>query len=227
MIGEPDQGFPDVFGRGSPAPAAPPTAPAAPGAPPQGGGAGGGGFGGGGQVGANSVFALASDGTLHQLSVQTGKDIVMQPLQVVPPNSNASSLILVDGVLYVSTTNDCGGAPNGVWAVDLGSSNKTVTSWKTNGPNVAGTGGPTVGSDGTVYVATTEASGSASTYANAVVALEAKTLKVKDYFSRDKADFIASSLVFQHKDKDLVVAVGKDGRVYILNSASLGGSDHH
>src|SRR6059036_45094 len=69
MVGEPDQGFPDIFGRGAgvaapargaAAPAPTPAAPGAP-APPPGGGGGG---------GVSSVYALASDGMLHQLSVQ-------------------------------------------------------------------------------------------------------------------------------------------------------------
>src|SRR5215467_13125987 len=227
LVGDPDQGFPDVFGRGAgggAAAAPPPGAPGgpdAPGGPPRGGGGGGGG------LGANSVFALAGDGMLHQLSVQTGKDIVMQPLQVVPPNANTSGLILVDGVLYASTTNNCGGVPNGVWATDLGSPSRAVTSWKTNGPNIAGTAGPTVGNDGTVFVATSDAAGSGSDYENAVVALEPKTLKVKDYFTQDKADFSASPLVFQYQGKDLIAAAGKDGRIYLLSATSLGGSDHH
>src|SRR5215475_8219677 len=226
LVGDPDQGFPDVFGRGAPVRGAAPAAPEPPARGNGGARGGGGGGGGGGQVGANSVFALAADGMLHQLSVQTGKDIVMQPLQVVPPNANTAGLILVDGVLYASTTNDCGGVPNGVWAADLGSPPKTVTSWKTNGPNIAGSAGPTVGSDGTVFVATGDAAGSGSNYANAVVALEPKTLKVKDYFTQDKADFSASPLVFQYQGRDLIAAAGKDGRIYLLSATSLGGSDH-
>ena len=42
-----------------------------------------------------------------------------------------------------------------------------------------------------------------------------------------KADFSSSPLVFQHKGKDLIAAAAKDGRIYILNSTSLGGTDHH
>src|SRR5262249_46190747 len=121
-VGEPDQGFPDLVGRGSAA-AAPAPAPAPPaGVPPPGGGGGGG----GGQ-GAGSVFVLASDGMVHQLSLQTGKDMVMQPVQFVPPNANAGNLILVDNVLYTTTANGCGSTPNGVWAIDLASPAKTIT----------------------------------------------------------------------------------------------------
>src|SRR5262249_30578163 len=225
-VGEPDQGFPDLVGRGSaaaapvPAPAPPagvnPGAPAAGGPPPGGGG--------GGQ-GVGSAFALASDGTVHQLSLQTGKDIVMQPVQFVPRNANAGNLILVDNVLYTTTTNGCGGTPNGVWAIDLASPAKTITNWKTEGPNVAGAAGPVVGSDGTIYIATDGTT--SSPYANSVVALDPKTLKVRDYFTQAQADFTASPLVFQYRAKDLIAAAAKDGRLYILNSTSLGGTDHH
>jgi outer membrane protein assembly factor BamB len=211
MVGEPDQGFPDLLGRGAAVQA--PRGNAAPGAPAQPAGGGGGG---GGQGGVNSVYVLSSDGMLHQLSVQTGKDVVMAPKQFLPPNTNASGLILVDGVLYTSTSNECGGTANGVWAIDLNSPERMITSWKTNGPSVAGPAGPTIGTDGTVYVAA----------GDSVVALEPKTLKQRDSFTQPKAAFSASPVVFQHRGKDLVAVAAKDGRLYILNSSSLGGTNH-
>jgi outer membrane protein assembly factor BamB len=172
------------------------------------------------------VYALAGDGMLHQLSVQTGKDVVMMPLKLLPPNANASSLLLVDNVLYTTTANECGGTPNGVWAVDLSSPDKTIASWKTNGPNIAGSAGLTAGTDGTIYLATADGSSSSSSYANSVVALDPNSLKLRDYFTQPQANFSASPLVFQHRGKDLIAIAGRDGRVYILNSTSLGGTDH-
>ncbi len=217
LVGEPDQGFPDVFGRAAtPAPAAAP-APAAPPAP-----------GGANLFQANaSVFVLASDGMVHQLSLQTGKDMVTQPVQFVPANSNAGSLVLVDNVLYTWTSNECGGTPNAVWALDLASPDKTITTWETAGGNIEGSAGPSIGSDGTIYAAIGDASSSSATYANSIVSLEAKTLKLRDHFTQPKADFSTPPLVFQYKGKDLIVAAGRDGRLYILNSTSLGGIDHH
>jgi hypothetical protein len=229
LVGGPDQGFPDVFGRAAatipPAAAARGAAPAPGPEPPRGGG---GGFGGGGnalQLNA-SVFALASDGMVHQLSLQTGNDMVMRPAQFVPANSNAGNLILVDNMLYTWTTNECAGTPNGVWAMDLASPNKTVVSWKTNGGNIEGSAGPTIGSDGTIYVAIGDAPGPSATHTNSIVSLDPKTLQVRDYFTHGKAGFSASPLVFQYKGKDLIVAGGKDRHLYILNSTSLGGTDH-
>ena len=46
----------------------------------------------------------------------------------LPPNANATGLTLVDDVAYVTTSQGCGGVPDGVWALDMTS--KTVTSWK-------------------------------------------------------------------------------------------------
>src|SRR5262249_3165697 len=140
----------------------------------------------------------------------------MTPKQFLPPNANASALILVDGVLYTSTSNDCGGAANGVWAMDIASPDKTVTSWQASGPGIASFTGPTLGTDGVVYVAA----------GDSIFALEPKTLKQRDSFTQQKANFSASPLVFQHNGKDLIAVAGKDGRLYILDSASLGGANH-
>jgi outer membrane protein assembly factor BamB len=58
------------------------------------------------------------------------------------------------------------------------------------------------------------------------VSLDAKTLKQKDYFTPGKTPFTSSPVVFQYKGKDLIVAGNQDGRLYLLDSASLGGADH-
>ena len=73
----------------------------------------------------------------------------------LPPSARPSSLTFIDGVIYTSTSHGCGAAPNGVWALDLTADNK-VTTWRTGGAHVAGSAGPTFGTDGTLYVATTK-----------------------------------------------------------------------
>ena len=59
-----------------------------------------------------------------------------------------------------------------------------------------------------------------------MVALDRATLQPKDWFTADGADFNTSPVVIRHKDKDLVAAAGNDGRLYLLDGASLGGADH-
>jgi outer membrane protein assembly factor BamB len=102
----------------------------------------------------------------------------------------------------------------------------TVASWTTNGGSVAGSAGPALGTDGTVYVATEDGDYSATAFSDAVVSLDAKTLKQKDYFTPGRTPFASSPVVFQFRGKDLIVAGNQDGRLYLLDSASLGGADH-
>ena len=59
-----------------------------------------------------------------------------------------------------------------------------------------------------------------------MVALDRKTLERKDWFIADGADFNASPMVIRYKDRDLVAVTGNDGRLYLLDGASLGGADH-
>jgi outer membrane protein assembly factor BamB len=73
-----------------------------------------------------------------------------------------------------------------------------------------------------VYIATGAGS---SDQANSLIALDAKTLTQKDSFSA-ATPFTSNPIVFQYKGKDLIVAANKDGRLYVLDSASLGGGDH-
>ena len=73
------------------------------------------------------------------------------------------------------------------YAVDLVQRpQSTVTQWEAKGANVAGTAGPTFGTDGNLFVATDGGATSSSNDANAVVALDPQTLKPKDWFSPGK-----------------------------------------
>jgi outer membrane protein assembly factor BamB len=203
-------------------------------APPAGGrgrGAGGGGGGQGaapdrpvmpgGRDAAENVFAISSGGMVHLMNPQVGTDQI-PPVKFLPPNAKVVGSILVDNVLYAATTGNCGGAANGVWAVDVVSDAKTVTTFDTKGAGVAGAVAPTFGTDGTIYVGT--GSGN-SPVANSIVSLQPKTLEQKDWFAA-ASPFTSAPVVFQYKGKDVIVAASKDSRLYVLDSASLGGADH-
>ncbi len=168
-----------------------------------------------------NVYAISSGGMVHVMNPQIGTDQI-PPVKLLPPNANVAGSILVDTTLYAATTGNCSGAPNGVWSVDLASDAKTVQSYDTKGASVAGAAPPAFGTDGTLYIAT--GSGK-SDLANAVVSLDRKTLTQKDWFST-ATPFTSNPVVFQYKSKDLIVAANKDGRLYVLDSASLGGADH-
>jgi hypothetical protein len=168
-------------------------------------------------------YVITSDGMLHVLGLASGKDL-QRPAPFLPPNARWSSPIAVDTTLYAATFAGCGSAPHAVWAIDLDSETKPVQSWKTNG-------GPVVGavafaSDGTLFAAIGSGPTTGDGKANAIVALDPKTLQVKDWFTQPAAEFVTGPTILRHKDKNVVAAATKDGRVLLLDTASLGGADH-
>ena len=179
---------------------------------------------GGGRGGNTNVYAISSGGLLHTLNPQTGDDLT-PAVRLLPPNAKAVGSILIDNMLYVATRDGCGSAANGVYAIDIGSDAKTVMHWESKGGSVTGSAGLTFGTDGNIYVAT-DGSASGSNDASAVVALDPQTLRPKDWFSPGPTPFTASPVAFNYKGTDLIVAANADGRLYLLDAASLGGADH-
>ena len=170
----------------------------------------------GGQFGRgapNLVYALSGAGMLHIMHVSNGADY-KPPVKFLPPNANAHGLIVIDNVAYVVTDGGCGGAPNGVWALDIASGQ--VATWKAD---VAGLVGSAFGVDGTLYV-TTRGGGELP---NSLVALDPKTLNVKGWYTAEDQEFSSSPVVFEHKGKILIAATTRDGRAHLLDSANLVG----
>jgi hypothetical protein len=173
----------------------------------------------GGQFGRgapNLVYALSGAGMLRLMHVSNGADY-KPPAPFLPPNANAHGLIVIDNVAYVVTEGSCEGTPNGVWALDIATGQ--VTTWKSD---IAGLAGPAFDADGTLYVTTA----SGGELPNSLVALEPKTLKVKGWYKAGNQEFTSSPVIFAYKGKTLIAATTKDGRVHLLDSESLGGSDH-
>jgi outer membrane protein assembly factor BamB len=180
---------------------------------------GGGGFG----RASGTVYALASDGMLHTLGLPSGKDMA-QPTTVVPANARLSDPIAVNDMLYVVTTGSCSGVPDGVWAMPLAGETRSVVSWKTNGGSPVGS--MAFAPDGTLFVAIGAGQAATGGYSSAIVALDPKTLQVKDWFTQPTADFVSGPIVFKFNDKDLVAAATRDGRILLLDATALGGPGH-
>ena len=235
LLGEPGQGIP-VEPRGGGPPRGAPVGPAparqggAPLPPAQGRGEGG------GIPGAPNVasgagtqrilvgYAVAADGQLHVVGLQSGKDL-QKPAPFLPPNSQWSNPVAVGTMMYAATSGNCAGAPNGVYAIDLDAPDKPVVSYRTNGGSVVGA--VAFSSDGnTVLAAIGPGNVTGDGRANAIVALDPRTLQLKDWFSQPTSEFVTGPTVFKHGTKDVVAAATKDGRVILLDAASLGGASH-
>ncbi len=190
---------------------------------------------GGGAFSVRGVYVLTSDGNLHEMNLANGED-VMPPAKLVPPNGKPYSLNMVNNVVYATTGQKCGGNPNAVYAMDLTSPDKKVTSFGTNGGGIWGLGGAAIGTDGTVYaeVGDGEFDPAKGIYSDTILALSPKDLKLKDWYTpsnrvwitKRDLDMNTTPTVFPYKGRDLLVAGGKEGRLFLLDSQSLGGSNH-
>ena len=165
-------------------------------------------------------YVVASDGVLHSVGQAQGKEL-HRPMPFLPANANATDLIAIGNVIYTSTINNCGGVANGVWALDL--SDGAVKSWKSGASPV---GEVALSTEGRLYVAIGDGTAGAGSYSDAIVALDPKTLAVDDWFTAPGAAFSTTPVIFTVGGREMVAAAAKDGRVFLLDAASLGGADH-
>ena len=104
--------------------------------------------------------------------------------------------------------------------MDLASPQKSVTAFKVGDATIAGSAGPSIGRDGTVYVAT---AAGAEPQSSSVFALEPKTLKQKAAAKVAGGNFTSTPLVFAWKDKDAVLVAG-GGRLHVFDGTLAGGA---
>ncbi len=154
------------------------------------------------------VMAIAGDGSLHRFWISNGNE-PEAAIPFLPAGAHARGLVVYDKTAYAATVNNCGGVPDGVWAVDLES--KRVTSWKSNGKPVAGTAGPAVAPSGTLYVAA----------GDEIVALQPKTLEPLARYASGGAAFTSSPVVFEYRGRDLVAATTDDGRLHVVDTKTM------
>jgi hypothetical protein len=189
----------------------------------------------GGLGGPGTLYAVASDGSLRTLREQDGNADATPAAKFLPANARATGLNVNNGMIYASTVNECGGNPNAIYAIKT--ADGTLASLVTGGSGASGTAGTAIGTDGVVYAQIASGHGDvAGAYNDTVVSLSPDNLTVQDYFTPSaKNPEISKGVgypnvtptVFGYKDRDWIVAGGRDGRIYILDADSLGGADHH
>jgi outer membrane protein assembly factor BamB len=186
-----------------------------------------------------ALYVLAADGKLHAYNMVSGED-VLAPAPFVPAFAKAWSMNLVSGVLYTTISQNCNGVNSGVYAMDLNDPAHKVAHFETgaNGAGIWGRGGSAVTSDGRVIVETGDGAfdPAKGEMADSVIALAAKDLKMEDYFSprnrswMTKKDLDMGSIsptIFNFKNWELASTSGKEGVIFLLDTKSLGGADHH
>jgi hypothetical protein len=180
------------------------------------------------------IYAISADGVLHTVVQLSGITTTVPPVKFLPPNARATGINVNNDRVFVATVGNCAGTPNGIYSADPATG--SVVSFLTNGSGAAGNGGTAMGTDGVVYAQVASGHGDvAGDYNDSLLALSPDKLTVQDYFTPsgpaakvDTADVSGvTPTVFGLEEKDWIVTGGHDGRIYILDADSPGGSDHH
>jgi outer membrane protein assembly factor BamB len=185
-----------------------------------------------------TVYVIAADGMLHTVQAINGEEL-RPAQQFVPPFSKNWSLNLVNGILYTSISQGCNAAKSGIATLNVKAHEKTPHFFQAApaGAGIWGRGGVAVDSaTGVAYGATGDGAWDPAKdrYSDSVVAVDA-TGKVVDYFTPANYAWITrkdldmgniSPVLFSFGGKKLLVTGGKEGLLYLLDTASLGGADH-
>jgi outer membrane protein assembly factor BamB len=183
------------------------------------------------------VYALASDGRLYSMQLSTGEDL--QPSrEFVPPFAKTWSLNLFKGVIYTPTSQACNKVRSAIYAINAdGGPARQFLAMRTYGAGIWGRAGVAIDADGTVFAGTGDGIWDPKNdqFPNTILAVDGRTLELKDYFTPRNYDWIAkkdldmgntSPVVFQYGGKELVAASGKLGVIWLLDAKCMGGDDH-
>jgi outer membrane protein assembly factor BamB len=194
------------------------------------------------------LFLITSDGKLRALNVSDGADR-MKPANMVEPFARAWSLNLIDNVVYTTSGRGCGQLPAGkgakspvvpgsVSAMDVTDlADPKLIRFYTSGTKYAGPwgrGGVTKGPGGTVITQTADGlyDPAAGDFGETVLKLAPKATRLLDSFTPSNWQYLntkdldlgsASSDVFPFQNRTLIAVAGKEGVLYLLDAADLGG----
>ncbi len=174
---------------------------------------------------------------LHQLNLSDGEEIA-PPSKFMPPNGKPYALNLFNNMIYTHTAQGCGGNPNVAYAYDLAT--KKVGTWGPAGGGMWGRTGPAISANGTMYTGTGDGRWDPENgiYGNGIIGLKpdpkTKSLMLEDYYGPSNAEWLVkrdldmqvTPAIFNYKGKELMVDAGKECRVYLMDTSSIGGDDH-
>jgi outer membrane protein assembly factor BamB len=188
-------------------------------------------------AGAFVAYVASWDGRLRKVDVATGAEI--EPAEpFMPPNGKPYGLNLVNNIVWTTTAQGCGGTPNSVYAYDLAT--KKVGQYMPGSGGMWPRTGPSIGRDGTLYAGTGDGDyyPERQIYGQTIIAVrqnaETKALELKDWYTPSNAfwlrkrdlDMNVSGPIFEWKGKEYLVQSSKECRLWLLETAALGGEDH-
>lgn len=183
------------------------------------------------------IYAASWDGRLHRLNAADG-EYVVPPVKFMPPNGKPYALSLWNNVIYTHSAQGCGGNPNMVYAYDLATDK--VGSWGPAGGGMWGRSGPAISTNGTMYTGTGDGRWDPENglYGNGIIGVKqnvrTKALELVDYYGPSNAEWLfkrdldmqVTPTIFDFKGKEYMVDASKECRLYLMDTASIGGDDH-
>ena len=183
------------------------------------------------------IYVLTNDGKLRGLGLADGDDR-MPPAEFAAPYARNWSLNLSDGMIYTSSSRGCAAAISSISAIDVTKPGSPVlhfypSTGKASGP--WGRGGIVKSAAGMVAQTADGAYDPASgRFGNTILGLT-KDLRLTDsytpanwdYLNRKDFDLGATSpTAFQFEKRTLLATAAKEGVIYLLDAANLGGENH-
>jgi outer membrane protein assembly factor BamB len=182
-----------------------------------------------------TVYAISSDGRLHALSMVNGEDSI-PPLPFVPGFSKNWSLNVAGNVLYTAIGQRCNGVLSAVYSIDVAAPEHPIRSFQAGPAGIWGRAGVAISPSGAVFGETGDGPyrPEIGQFSDTIFEL-ASDLKLTDYYTPSNREWLTrkdldmgaiSPAVFPFKGREYVVGSGKEGRLFLLDPAALGGDDH-
>lgn len=183
--------------------------------------------------GRRPIYFVTGDGMLHILNAATGEDL--EPAYMFH-GGKGWSLSLAGNVLWMANTY----AGESVSAVRLDDPQHKVMNFNSGSGGAWGRRGVTIDSTGAAWTTTGDGvydpSSDPPRYGNSIVGVRiaGEALQLKDYYTPTNWDWLRrrdldpnnTPTIFNYKGRELMAASGKECRMYLLDTTSLGGADH-
>jgi outer membrane protein assembly factor BamB len=184
------------------------------------------------------VYTMTADGFLHTVNAVTG-DEVGQAIQVSPhAYIKANGLNLYKNTIFTISGQGCGSSagrnPNTVYAVDL--ETRQTTTMQPDQSGMWGVAGVAIAPDGMVYAETGDGAYDAASkrLSTSVLEVDPATTQIVNYYTPSNHEWLTerdmdmnyTPSIFPYKGKELLVASGKEGRYYLLDTKVMGGPNH-
>ena len=186
-----------------------------------------------------TIYSVSWDGNLHQINVADGEDIA-PPLKFVPANGKTWALNLYKNVIYTHTSGRVAAAIR-IMLMRTTLRRRRVGNWGPAGGGMWGRTGPAISpTTGAMYTGTGDGQWNpeAGLYGNGIIGLKqdatTKELKLYDTFGPPNAAWLVkrdldaqvTPVIFPYKGRELMVSGSKECRLWMMDTASIGGDDH-